>query len=308
MKMTLQLKTKPFDLSIVIPIYNEEENIIPLIEIIDKVLDKKYYYEIIFVDDGSTDKTKELLQNIMLDAEEDRLKVLHFKINKGQTKAIMEGYNLAKAPIVVTMDGDLQNDPRDIPILLSKLSENYDLVCGWRADRKDTVSKKLLSFGSRLISKILGGNVVHDSGCTLKAFNKLQIPKLNLFGESHRFIPLILKNEGYNITEVKVKHHKRAYGKTKYGIKRLWRGFFDMLAILFWYKYSTKPLHFFGGIGMSMILLSIAIFSFMLIRIYLFLHTQMTVGPLLLLVAMIAIMGLQLILFGFLGELQVRTK
>jgi len=303
--MTLKQKTKPYDLSIIIPVYNEEENIFHLINSINSALHNKKHYEIIFVNDGSTDKTQQFIRDVMF--QFNNVSCINHRNNKGQTASIMDGYNLAKAPIVITMDGDLQNDPYDIPNLINKLEEGYDLVCGWRADRKDNILKKLFSFSSRIVSKLLGGNVVHDSGCTLKAFNKLSIPKLNLFGESHRFVPLILKNEGYNITEIKVKHHKRAYGKTKYGIKRLWRGFFDMIAILFWYKYSTRPLHFFGGVGSLMILSSIAIFMFILIRVYVFLHTQMTVGPMLLLITMIAIMGLQLILFGLLGELQVRT-
>ena len=304
----IQLPTKKHELSIVIPVYNEKPNIIPLCGAIYDALNDKYYYEIIFVDDGSTDGTKELIHQIMLDSDYDIFRAVMFKANKGQTAAMMAGYKIARAPIVITMDGDLQNDPHDIPALIAKLKEGdgYDLVCGWRADRKDPLSKKIPSAIASLVRNLIAKDVVHDSGCTLKAFNKTEIHELNLYGENHRFIPLILSKEGYRVTEIKVAHHPRTKGKTKYGIKRLWRGLFDMMAIMFWYKYAKKPLHFFGGIGALLIAVSLILIAYILIMDIFIVHTKLVVSPLLLASVMGIIIGIQLILFGFLGELIIR--
>lgn len=294
-------------LSVVIPIYNEESNIMELYSRLTQVIKYlKVEYDIIFVDDGSKDNSFNIIKEIS--KSDKRVRAIRFRKNYGQTAALTAGFNYASYETVVTMDGDLQNDPADIPRMIQKLNHGYDLVCGWRHQRKDPLfTKKIPSLLASFIRRRMGKDIIHDSGCTLKAFNKKSIKRLNLIGETHRFIPLILQKEGYKITEIKVQHHERKKGKTKYGVKRLWRGFFDMLSILFWYKYSTKPLHFFGGLGLSLILASILSIIYILIRVFLVLHIKLVVSPLLLASVMGIIIGMQLILFGFLGELQVKT-
>lgn len=216
--------------SIVIPIFNEEECVQPLYKMIKEVMDKIGNYEIIYVDDGSSDKTFNILKE--LHKIDKNLKVIKFIHNFGQTQAMAAGFDYSKGDIIITMDADLQNDPKDIPILLEKMNEGYDVVSGWRFDRKDKLEKRLPSKFSNLLVRYLTKVKIHDSGCSLKAYSKKSINSIKLFGEMHRYIPSLIAINGFKIGEVKVRHHKREKGVTKYGLSRLVKGPLDLFYIV----------------------------------------------------------------------------
>ncbi len=292
-------------LSVVIPAYNEEENIPILYEKLKKVLDSiGEDYEIIFVDDGSTDGTYQRLKQL---AERDsRLKVIRFKRNYGQTAAMSAGFEHAKGDVIITLDADLQNDPEDIPILLEKLKEGYHVVSGWRKDRKDPfLSRRLPSMiANWLISKITGVHL-HDYGCTLKAYRAEVVKDLELFGDMHRFLPALTKRRGAKITEVVVRHHPRMFGRSKYGIGRTVRVLLDIMLVKFLNEYINKPLYMFGSVGF--LLLALGLFSlFYLIFLKLFLEEPIGRRPLLTLSVLLILAGIQLISTGLLAELLVR--
>ncbi len=238
------------DLSIVIPLYNEQENVFPLYEAIDRVvrgLGKTY--EIIFVDDGSTDKTYVRLKSI---AEADpAVKLVKFRANYGQSAATDAGFEMARGDVVVVMDGDLQNDPADIPRLLEKMQEGYDLVSGWRKDRKDKLLLRKIpsKIANRLICSITKVEL-HDTGCALKAYRGEVVRRINLYGELHRFLPALARVEGARITEIPVRHHPRRFGRSKYGISRTFKVIMDLLSLNLFIKYLKKPIYFFGKVAL----------------------------------------------------------
>lgn len=296
-------------ISIVIPVFNEKENIQPLVAEIGKTafsLRKKgMQTELILVDDGSTDGTFKEIQRLKV--QSPNIRAIRFRRNFGQTAAFDAGFAQAKGEVVITMDGDLQNDPADIPLLLDKLNEGYDVVSGWRFERKDAAfSKKLPSLFSNYLARSLTGLKLHDFGCSLKAYRREALKDLRLFGEMHRFVPAILFTKGFRIAEVKVRHRPRKFGKTKYNFTRLLKGFLDLLYIKFWSSFSTRPLHLFGLMGFSMLFVSglIAAYKFLAL---VFFSQPIEVTPALLLSVLLAILGLLFIMFGFLGEVQVRT-
>jgi len=294
------------DLSIVIPIFNEQENLPILYSKLVSVLKKLgKNYEIVFVNDGSTDSSFSVLKDIKV--YDKNILIINFRKNFGQTAALDAGFKHARGDVIVTLDADLQNDPEDIPKVLDKL-QNYDVVSGWRFPRHDSLSKKIFSRIADLIRKIILKDKIHDSGCTLKAYRKEAVKDLNLFGEMHRYIPVLIASNGFKIGEIKVKHHKRKYGKTKYGIRRIFRGLLDLFYIKFWIDYSTRPLHFFGFIGMVSILLG-GLLGFGNLYYHTFINrsTLILVGPLLLLAALMVLLGIQFIVLGFLGEINIRT-
>lgn len=235
-----------YRVSIVVPVYNEEGNVAELHREIKEVCDKnKYEYEIIFIDDGSTDKTGEICKTLR------PLKYVRLRKNSGQTAAMDAGIKASTKDYIVTMDGDLQNDPEDIPAMLQYLIENeYDVVSGWRKHRKDTFMKRLVSRGANLLRHILIHDGIHDSGCSLKVYRRECFKGINLYGEQHRFIPAILRIKGFTVGEYVVHHRPRTSGKTKYNWKRTFKGFVDMISVWFWNKYATRPLHLLGGMGM----------------------------------------------------------
>ncbi|RPI35038.1 MAG: glycosyltransferase [Nitrospiraceae bacterium] len=292
-------------ISIVVPLYNEEENVRELHGRLKPVLDSVGDdYEIIFVDDGSTDNTLSLLEKIQ--AEDDTVTVLSLRRNFGQTAAFAAGFDYSRGDIIVTMDGDLQNDPNDIPKLL-ELMKDHDLVSGWRKRRKDPfLSRRLPSIiANSLISKVTGVNL-HDYGCSLKAYRRDVIKNLKLYGEMHRFIPAVASWYGVRIAEVETTHHPRLRGKSKYGISRTMKVVLDLITVKFLQSFSTKPLQFFGPIGLFSGLLGF------LISIYLSLEKIFSgkdIGgrPLLLLGALLIIVGIQFIGMGLLGEMMVRV-
>jgi len=239
-------------ISIVIPIYNEVENVCNLhSEIKEVCVAQGYDYEIIFVDDGSDDGTFDACKNLR------PLKLIRLRRNFGQTAAMDAGIKAAQHPIIVTMDGDGQNDPADIPRMIDyMLKEDLDVVSGWRKNRKDTFFKRFTSRGANFLRGIIVRDNIHDSGCSLKAYRKECFDNLNLYGEMHRFIPALLKIKGFTVGEIIVNHRPRMAGKTKYNWRRTFKGFVDMISVWFWHKYSVRPLHLLGGLGILMLFLA----------------------------------------------------
>lgn len=294
------------DLSIIIPVYNEEESIGPLIQEIRSALEPMARsYELIIVDDGSGDETFAVLARLR--KTEPGIKVLRFKRNFGQTAAVAAGLAHAQGEVVIAMDGDGQNDPKDIPALLAKLDEGFDLVSGWRSPRQDP-------FWSRQLPSLIANGIIswmtrvrlHDYGCTLKAIRRDIAKELKLYGEMHRFIPAIAFERGAKIAEIKVNHRPRQWGRSKYGIARTFRVILDLLTVKFLLSYATRPLHVFGLIG----LLSGG--AGFLIAVYLSIQKlfyQYDIGgrPLLLLAVLLIFIGFQFITMGLLGEMLART-
>lgn len=299
---------KKLDLSVVIPLYNEEENISPLYSRLKTSLSKlKKTYEIIFVDDGSSDRSLERLRATK--KNDSHVRIISFRGNFGQSAAISAGFSNARGNILIVMDADLQNDPDDIQKLLGKLDEGYDVVSGWRYKRQDSPSKIIPSRISNWMHRKLTGIDIHDSGCSLKAYKKESVEGLELYGEMHRYIPALIAAKGFKIGEVRVEHHHRKYGESKYGNSRLIKGFLDLLYIHFLTKYSSRPLHFFGYLGLFPIVLGILIGVYKAVDQALeFLSGQQVLAsPLLLLSVFLVIVGILFIIFGFLAELMIRA-
>ncbi|HNZ25782.1 MAG TPA: glycosyltransferase family 2 protein [Spirochaetota bacterium] len=239
------------EISIVAPIFNEKDNVAELHREIKETCEaNRYTYEIIFVDDGSTDGTYQIAKNL------SPIKYIRLRRNFGQTAAMDAGIKEAKYKYIVTIDGDRQNDPNDIPNLIKHLESNdLDVVSGWRRRRKDTIIKKFTSRGANFLRKIIINDGIHDSGCSLKIYKKECFESISLYGEMHRFIPAILEIKGFRVGEIEVNHRPRTAGKTKYNWKRTVKGFIDMISVWFWNKYAVRPLHLLGGIGIFFILL-----------------------------------------------------
>jgi glycosyltransferase involved in cell wall biosynthesis len=294
------------DLSIVVPIYNEEENISALHASISGALAATpLAYEIILVDDGSSDGSFSLLEKIARD--DSRVKVIRFRRNFGQTAAMAAGFDAASGRVVVPMDGDLQNDPADIPRLLEKIEAGYDVVSGWRKDRKDTfINRKLPSMlANGLISRLTGVHL-HDYGCTLKAYRREVLEGINLYGEMHRFVPALASQVGARVAELPVNHRPRLHGTSKYGISRTMRVILDLMTVKFLLAYSTKPIQLFGKWGIYT-LTAAFLSGGVTLYMKLFEHVSMNRNPLLILTAFLLFMGVQFIVLGLLGELNART-
>ena len=294
------------DISVVIPLCNEEKNIAPLYAELKEVLGSlNKSYEILFVNDGSSDGTLNELKKIK--PSDPHLKIIDLNRNFGQTPAIMAGFDTSGGSVIITMDGDLQNDPHDIPRLLEEINSGYDLVSGWRKKRKDAFLLRIIPsrIANFLISSALKVHL-HDYGCTLKAYRREVITGMRLYGEMHRFIPAIADWRGAKIAEIEVSHRSRKWGKTKYGISRTFKVFLDLLLIVFLSEYSTKPIRFFGGLGLASGALGILSF-FLVIYMKLAGGVDMTGNPLLILSVLFFLVSVQLISMGFLGEINIRT-
>jgi glycosyltransferase involved in cell wall biosynthesis len=291
--------------SIVIPLFNEEENVHPLHEKISLDLkDAGFEYEIVYVDDGSKDKTLDLLEEIQ--ARDKRVIVISLRRNFGQTAAFAAGFDFAKGDIIVTMDGDLQNDPKDIPKLISMMSD-YDLVSGWRKKRKDPFFRRRMPsmMANWLISRVTGVQL-HDYGCSLKAYKRDVVKNIRLYGEMHRFIPAVANWYGVKVGEVETTHHPRLRGQSKYGLSRTVKVVLDLITVKFLQSFSTKPIQFFGPMGL------ISGFLGFLILLYLsvdkiFRGSNIGGRPLLLLGALLIIVGIQMIGMGLISEILVRV-
>jgi glycosyltransferase involved in cell wall biosynthesis len=301
----MKSKKNLMSVSVVLPVYNEEENINLQYQNITKNLDPlKINYEIIFVDDGSTDRSFELIKQIA--GKDGRVRAVRFRRNFGQTAAMSAGINHSTGEIIVFMDSDLQNDAEDIKRLLDKIHEGYDVVSGWRVDRKDKlISRKIPSkIANWLIAKV-SGVPLHDLGCSLKAYRGDVIRQVKLYGEMHRFIPVHASWVGARITEIPVSHHERIYGESKYGIIRTFKVMLDLITVKFMGSYSTKPIYIFGGIGFILFALSIVSFCAVLAMKILLNHSMIR-NPLLLLTIMLILLSVMLILLGILAEILIR--
>lgn len=290
------------DLSIIIPVYNEEENILELYEklcCVLSVLDKRY--EIIFVDDGSTDNTFETIKSI----QDSNIRILRFQRNYGKAAALSCGFNKSRGEYVITMDGDLQDDPKEIPRFLEKLKE-FDMVSGWKVKRQDPLSKTLPSKCFNKLTRFITGVKINDFNCGYKGYRREVVKNINLYGEFHRYIPALAHWKGYTVGEIEVEHHPRIHGKSKYGAERLFKGFLDLITVTFLMLYKKRPLHMFGGIGM---LLG---FSGIIISLYLFslwvTGTRIGDRPLLMLGILLTVIGAQFISLGLIGELITNSR
>jgi glycosyltransferase involved in cell wall biosynthesis len=293
-------------ISVVVPVYNEEDNIGLLYKATVKVLEGMGgSFEVICVNDGSTDNSASVLAEIA--REDPRIKVINFRRNHGQTAAIMAGFDYSRGEIVIPMDADLQNDPVDIPILVAKLQEGYSVVSGWRKERKDAQIMRTLpsKAANWLISKV-SGVALHDYGCTLKAYRREIVKEVRLYGEMHRFIPIYASWFGGRITELPVHHHPRKYGHSKYGINRIIKVVLDLLLVKFLEDYNTKPIYVFGMAGILLLVLSFLTF-FLSVFLRFYAHISLISTPLLLLTAISFITGMLFILLGLLAELLIRV-
>ena len=256
---TSQTSSKNLDFSIIIPFYNEEENIPFMIQkVSDTMKHIKGNYEIIGVDDGSTDTTFDTLKRAK--EKEPNLQIIKFRRNFGQTQAMQAGIDHAKGKIIVTMDGDLQNDPSDIKTLLAKMDEGYDVVSGWRKNRKDSILRCIPSIVANFLLTYVTGVKIHDNGCSLKAYNTAILKKVQLYSEMHRFIPAFAFLQGARIGEIVVQHHPRTLGISKYGFSRIWKVFFDLFTLRLILNFTDRPMAWFGMLGFSSIFFSIALF------------------------------------------------
>ncbi len=297
---------KDVALSIVIPIYNEEENIEPLCwEIREALEGLGLEYEILAIEDGSTDDSFTVLKRVH--EEEPRVRVIRFRRNFGQTAAFAAGFDVARGEMIVTLDADLQNDPADIPRLLAKLEEGYDVVSGWRTERRDPfLTRRFPSMiANRLISEITGVRL-HDYGCSLKAYRHEVVKNIRLYGELHRFIPALASWMGVEVTEVPVNHRPRKFGQTKYGLSRTIRVLLDLLTVRFLLSYSTRPIQIFGLLGVLFFGIGGLLLAY-LGFVRLVLQQPIADRPLVLLAILLTMVGVQLVTMGLLGELVVRT-
>jgi len=292
-------------ISIIIPVFNESESIGHLLDEVKSIMQtNELNFELIVVNDGSQDNTQKVLEEINLKIKE--LTVISLRKNYGQTAAMSAGFDNSNGNIVITLDGDLQNDPHDIPKLIEEINLGYDLVCGWRFDRKDKLLNRKIP--SKIANKLIGrvtGLKLHDYGCSLKAFKKEIIDDIKLYGELHRFLPVLANIEGARIKEIKVNHRSRKYGCSKYGIDRTFRVLMDLLTVWFMTKFLTRPMYGFGFVGIISIFLSLSMSSYLLI--IKILGDDIGNRPMLMFALILGIAGVQLFSFGLLSELLIRT-
>jgi glycosyltransferase involved in cell wall biosynthesis len=300
-------------LSVIIPVFNEEESLSNFYEVLIINLSKlgkdsprgEAGYEVIFVDDGSTDKTLEILKDFKV--KNKNVKVFSFRRNQGKAEALTFGFQKAQGDYVVTLDADMQDKPKEISKLLKKATEeNWDVVCGWRKERKDSIGKVFSSKLFNFIASIFWGLKLHDYNCGLKLYTKDAAKSLNLYGGMHRFIPLLAHEQGFRVTEVAVEHGRRKYGKSKYGFSKIWKDLPDIFTMLFLSKYSKRPFHFFGVAGAFLVLLGVVILGYLT---YLRILGQ-TIGqrPLLFFGMLLVISGFQLFFTGFLADLIINVS
>lgn len=288
-------------LSVVVPLLNEEGNVRELHQkIVEACQNLGKSFEVVFIDDGSRDKTNEICRTLT------PLKLITFRKNFGQTAAFDAGIKNSSGEIIVTMDGDLQNDPTDIKSLLEKMNEGSDIVSGWRVKRHDGFSKRFFSRVANVLRKILIDDGIHDSGCSLKAYKRECFEDVDLFGEMHRFIPALLKVQGFKVAEIPVAHHPRRHGVTKYNWKRGMKGLVDMISVWFWKKYANRPLHLFGAGGLIIFFLGILSGAGLIVaRIFYAVPLSNKIWPLI--AVFLVLMGIQLFVFGLLADIAVKN-
>ena len=288
--------------SVVVPLLNEEESLNPLYqEIVKSVKTLPIDYEIIFCDDGSTDGSLKLIRQ--LHNKDKKVRYISFKKNYGKSAALNAGFKAATGDAVITMDADLQDDPAEIPNLLAKLDEGFDLVSGWKRKRFDPIIKRYSSKFFNYITRIFSGIKIHDFNCGLKAYRAEVVKRVNVHGELHRYVPVLAKWEGFSVTEIPVKHHPRKFGKTKFGISRFFKGFVDLITVIFTTRYVKRPMHLFGFMGATCFLIGILVNVYLTIEWYN--GIPLKNRPLLFLGILMIIVGAQFFAVGLLGELIV---
>ena len=292
-------------LSVIIPTYNEKESLTELVESLKDVLKAQDQWEVLFVDDGSADDSIELLTEIV--KNESNFKLIQLHRNYGKSAALAEGFKVAEGEYVITMDADLQDDPHEIPNLISKIDEGYDLVTGWKKDRKDPWTKRFPSKIANFITGIITGVKVHDMNCGLKIYRRAVVKSLDIYGGRHRYIPALAGQKRFRIAEIPVKHHKRQYGVTKYGGSRLFHGFFDLVTIMFLNRYTQKPLHLFGLFGLWCIALSFLSELYVVFLKIFFDHPFQKHFAMMLFGAMLFVLGLWFFSIGLIGEMVAQT-
>ena len=290
------------ELSVIVPVYNEKESVKRLFsEIVESLKKIKLAAEIIFVDDGSTDGTDKILAKLK------PITVISHRKNCGQSTAIETGIQHSRGEIIITLDGDGQNDPADFSLLLNKLNEGYDAICGWRAKRHDTESKKFISRGAKLLRSILIQDGVHDAGCTLRAYRRYCFDEVHLYGELHRMIPAMLNMRGFRITEIKINHRQRLKGKTKYNLGRVSNGLLDMVQVWINQKYGKRPLYLFGSCGLILMMTSgILLLLMAVMRMFFDYHLSDKIWPLMGVFGFIS--GLQFLIFGIIADLIISNS
>ena len=294
-------------ISIIIPVYNEESSITEVYEKTTTVMaNYKYNYEIVFIDDGSKDDSFKLLE--LLSINDKKVKLIKLSRNYGQTPAIMAGIKHAESSIIVTLDGDMQNDPEDIPCLINKLEEGYDLVSGWRRNRQDQlVHRKIPSWIANKMISWFSGVKLHDFGCTLKAYRAERLKSIKLYGEMHRYIPVLIAKEGGIITEQEVLHHPRKKGESKYGMERVLKVLLDLILLKFLFSYASRPMHFFGYFGFASTGIGVFVGLLTLYQRYIVGIIGANMIPLVLLTMLFLLIGIQMIFVGVLAEIGTRT-
>lgn len=296
--MQLEADDAGIEISIIVPVLNEEDNIIPLVEEIIAEMSEKEY-EILFVDDGSSDETVNVILKIK--QEYSHIRLLKLNRNFGKAIALAAGFESAKGKICITMDGDLQDDPAEIANFLQEMSKGYGIVCGWRAKRNDNIFKRWPSKIYNKMSRRIAGVDIHDMNCGFKAYDTNVARSLNLYGDMHRYTPVLGKINGASISEIAVHHRKRIHGKSKYGARRIMRGLIDLITVGFLFSFLERPLHLFGRIGAYISLIGFAICSYLISLKYVY-GVGIGERPLLMLGVMLITIGVQLFMLGLLGE------
>ncbi|MBI5020619.1 MAG: glycosyltransferase family 2 protein [Ignavibacteriales bacterium] len=293
------------ELSILIPLFNEEQSLRELYDKIRNALNRNQRFEIIFVDDGSTDNSMRILHDLR--HRDRRIKIIRFRRNYGKSAALSVGFNHAKGDIIITMDADLQDDPNEIPNLVNEIKKGFDLVSGWKKKRRDPITKTIPSkFFNFVVSKMTGIKL-HDFNCGLKAYRKEVVKEIEIYGELHRYIPVLAHWRGFKIGEIVVQHYARKFGKTKYGLGRFWKGFLDLVTTLFTTRYLQRPLHFFGLWGLVFFLIGIGIDAY-LVALKFVEGIALSNRPLFLGGILLTIVGVQIISIGLLGEMIAKTR
>lgn len=292
-------------LSVVIPTYNEQESLPELVTTLKNVLKPYNKWEVLFVDDGSTDDSIEFITKII--TSESNFKLIQLHRNYGKSAALAEGFKLAEGDYVITMDADLQDDPQEIPNLISKLEEGFDLVTGWKQNRKDPWTKRFPSKIANFVTGIITDVKVHDMNCGLKIYRSAVVKSLDIYGGRHRYIPALAGQKNFRVTEIPVKHHERKYGVTKYGGSRLFHGFFDLVTIIFLNRYTEKPLHLFGLFGLTCLALSFFAELYVVILKIFFDHPFAKHFAMIIFGAMLFVLGLWFFSIGLIGEMVAQT-
>jgi glycosyltransferase involved in cell wall biosynthesis len=291
---------------VVIPLYNEEESLRELHQQLKATLGRmNQRYELVFVDDGSTDKSFQVLRD--LKRTDRHLKVIRFRRNYGKSAALAVGFEKATGSVIVTMDADLQDDPAEIPALKRKLDDGYDLVSGWKKTRKDPLSKTIPSRLFNVVVRAMTGIRIHDFNCGLKAYRRDVVKAVNVYGELHRYIPVLAHWEGFKVGELPVRHRPRRFGKTKFGFGRFWKGFLDLLTVIFTTRYFRRPLHLFGLWGLVALLAGLVISGWLVVD-WFFGRTSLSNRPLFLGGIFLVIVGIQFVSIGLLGEMITKSQ